>query len=129
LEERIAQGPVPQSPPLLAVSLNGSRFSQGQSMVAGVAMTPGGVPAPVDAYVVLQGPDGSFRSLQLGGALIPGIVPIARGFAPFAYQGPLYSQVITPADAPGAYRWYAVLTVPGTLQFLSPLSQMSFSIP
>jgi hypothetical protein len=60
---------------------------------------------------------------------VPGIVPIARRFAPFNFEGTLAQYTFTGGELGGVYTWYAVLTTPGTLNFVSPLQQVAFSVP
>ena len=91
-------------------------------------LSAGNVPGAVDAYVVLQLPSGQFLSLQLGGALVPGLVPIARRITPVDFQGTLAQYTFTGGEPAGTYTWYAVLTLPGTLNFVSPLRQLAFVI-
>jgi N-acetylneuraminic acid mutarotase len=108
----------------LLVSLNGAAFGPGQTMTVTGRLTPGTIPSPVDAYIVVQLPTGQYLSLQLGGGLVQGIVPIARAFVPFAYDSALASYTFNGAEPAGRYTWYAALTRPGTLQLLTPLQQV-----
>jgi hypothetical protein len=93
--------------------------------VATVHAVGGIVPAPIDAYVVVQA-GGAIFSLQLDGRLVPGLVPLARGVvvptgsAPFAF--PLAGA------PPGDYTWIAGVTAPGTLSLMAPLSTTPFTI-
>lgn len=125
-------GAVPEPPPRqpgLAVDLNASTFSAGQEMTVAAALTPLGTSAPVDAYIVVRLPTGQFLSLQLGGGLVPGIVPIARGLVPFALEAALLVRYpFTGAEPRGTYMWMSVLTAPGTLNFVSPLQQKTFTV-
>jgi hypothetical protein len=81
----------------------------------------------VDAYVVVRLPDGSFLSLQLGGGVVAGVVPIGRGLAPFAFTGELLGYTFRGDEPPGQYTWFAALTEPGTLNVVGPLDQVSFT--
>ena len=63
-------------------------------MTVTAKLSPGSPSEPVDGYVVVQLPTGQFLSLQLGGSIVPGIVPIARGIVPLAYEAAL---VLTPS--------------------------------
>jgi hypothetical protein len=121
--------PPPPMPPLLALGLNGTAFPAGATMALTGTLSAGNVPGAVDAYIVLRLPSGQFLSLQLGGRFVPGIVPIARGFQPFDFQGVLAQYTFTGAEPPGTYTWLAALTAPGTLNFVSPLQQVAFSVP
>jgi hypothetical protein len=99
--------------PTLTITLNGTAFRSGQTMSVTAKLTPGTVAAPVDAYVIVQLPTGGYLSLQLGGGLVQGIVPIARGLVPFPYEGTLASYTFGGAEPLGTYKWYALLTRPG----------------
>jgi hypothetical protein len=110
----------------LGASQDARTYSAGRTMTLTVTLTPGS--APVDAYVVAQLPTGGFLSLQLDGRLVPGIVPIARRFVPFAHQGTLARHTFTGAEPRGTYTWYSVLTQPGTLTFVSPLHESQFVV-
>ena len=112
----------------LAVRLNDAIFDTGETLAVTSALSAGSTPTPVDAYIVVQLPTGQFLSLQLGGGLVPGIVPIARGFVPFTYEGILANYTFTGGEPGGTYTWYAVLTEPGTLNFVSPLRQTTFNV-
>jgi hypothetical protein len=111
----------------LTVSLNAGSFLPGQTMVVTAKLTPSITATMVDAYVVVQLPSGVFLSLQLGGRLVPGIVPIARGFAPFPYEAVLVQYTFSGVEPTGAYTWYSGLSRPGTLEFVTPLQQAVFT--
>jgi hypothetical protein len=113
----------------LSVSLNATSYTAGQVMTLSATLTPLATPATVDAYVVVQLPTGQFFSVQLDGALVPGIVPIARGIVPFSYSGTLAQYQFTGAEPPGTYTWYSVLTQPGTMTFVGVLQQTTFNVP
>jgi hypothetical protein len=121
--------PPPQMPPVLGLGLNGAAFPPGATMTLTGTLSAGNVPGAVDAYVVLQLPSGQFFSLQLGGGLVPGVVPIARGFGPIDFQGVLAQYTFTGAEPPGIYTWISALTAPGTLNLVSPLQQVAFTVP
>jgi hypothetical protein len=120
--------PPPPTPPSFDLSLNQTIFSPGATMTLTGILTAGNVPGAVDAYVVLQLPSGQFLSVQLGGPLVPGIVPIARRITPVDIQATLAQYSFTGGEPGGTYTWYAVLTSPGTLNFVSPLRQLAFVI-
>lgn len=126
-----AQGACPAAPiaPSLSVGLNGTVFSPGLTMAVTGILSAGNVPGLVDAYIVLQLPSGGFLSLQLGGGLAPGIIPLVRGVAPFAVQSLLVQYTFTGVEPRGTYTWYAVLATPGTLNFVSPPQQVAFVVP
>jgi hypothetical protein len=111
----------------LSTNLNGSRFRPGQRMDVSVSLLPGTSPAPADAYLVLQLPNGQFLSWT-GGGLVPGLVPIARGVHPQRFHGKLAELQIPPGVPVGPYRWLSALAQPGTLNLVTPISEARFSI-
>lgn len=111
----------------LTTDLNDVEFGPGHAVDVSVSMDPGAVTAPADAYVVLELPNGQLMSWN-GRGLVPGLVPVARGFVPFAFQGAL-AQVTVPRGAPaGRYTWLSALTAAGTLNLLSPIAESVFTI-
>jgi hypothetical protein len=128
IEPRIMPIAEPVPIPGLAVALNSGGFAAGDRLVLAASLTPLAVPRPVDAYIVVRLPTGQYLSLQLGGALVPGIVPIAQGFVPFDFAGTLAQYTFTGAEPLGTYTWYAALTEPGTLAFIGPVEQIAFTV-
>jgi hypothetical protein len=112
--------PPPPMPPLLALRLNGTAFPAGATMALTGTLSAGNMPGAVDAYIVLRLPSGQFLSLQLGGRFVPGIIPIARGFAPFNFQGGLAQYTFTGAEPPGTYTWLAALNRAGHAELCQP---------
>ncbi len=98
--------PVFGQAPVLSLQLNQSVYGVGETMTVTAKLSPGSPSEPVDAYVVVQLPTGQFLSLQLGGSIVPGIVPIARGIVPLAYEAALVSYTFSGIEPPGAYTWY-----------------------
>lgn len=121
--------PLPPPPPPascgspgLCVQTNASVVAAGSGIAVSAVMNPGGMTSPVDAYVVVGTPGGEIWSLQLNGTLVPGLVPIGRGFVPFPYNGPIFWLPL-PTGAPlGGYTFYSALTAPGTLNLLTPIA-------
>jgi hypothetical protein len=113
----------------LSVSVNDSSFSPGETMALTATMTPLDTPSTADAYVVVQLPSGHFLSMQLNGALVPGIVPIASNIVPVPFTGTLVQYLFTGIEPPGEYTWYSVLTQPGTLVPVGILQQTPFRVP
>ena len=111
-----------------AVSLNGSVYAPGDTMVVTAKLGSGTLATQVDAYVVVKLPTGQFLSLQLGGGVVPGIVPIARSLLPFNYEASLIAYTFSGVEPFGEYTWYAVLTRPGTLEFVGALQQTRFTL-
>jgi hypothetical protein len=104
--------PLPAPPPL-TTTLNQAAFARGQTMVLAARLTPA-VPTPVDAYIVIDVPGIGPLSLQFGGRVVAGTVPIARGFVPFAYTGPVLQYTFNGSEPAGGYQVRAFLTHAGT---------------
>jgi hypothetical protein len=100
-------------PPPLTTTLNQAAFARGQTMVLTARLTPA-VPTPVDAYIVIDVPGIGPLSLQLGGRVVAGTVPIARGLVPFAYTGPVLQYTFNGSEPAGGYQVRAFLTHAGT---------------
>ena len=111
----------------LAVSINSTSFNPGHTMTVTAKLTPGSAPSQVDAYVIVQLPTGQFLSLQLGGGLVPGIVPIARSFIPFAYDASLAQYTFNGSEPLGTYLWHSGLTQPGTLELIGLPQHIAFT--
>jgi hypothetical protein len=111
----------------LTTILNGASFRPGQTLTLTATLTPGQFSDAVDAYIVVRLPGGSYLSL-VNGALVPGLVPIARNIVPFPYTGVVASLVVPPGTPQGTYAWLSTLTVPGTLTLVAPIAETPFSI-
>jgi hypothetical protein len=122
---RIDGLPAPAAPKL-ALQLNAASYHTGDTMTLVATVTPGGAPSAVDAYIMVQLTDGQFLSLQLNGPPVPGQVPIATNLVPAPAQQQVLQYTFTCAEPPGAYTWFAVLTIPGTMNFVSVLEQSPF---
>jgi hypothetical protein len=109
--------PPPVPAPPLTTALNQARFTPGQALVLTATLTPA-VATPVDAYILVDVPGGGTYSLQLGGGIVPGVVPIASGFVPFAYAGTVLQHTFTGGEPQGAYQFRAYLTHAGTSQVI-----------
>jgi hypothetical protein len=59
-------------------------------------------------------PGGVFLSLQLGGGLLPGIVPIATGFTPVPLTQVVVTYTFTGSEPEGAYTFLTGLAVSGS---------------
>jgi subtilisin family serine protease len=119
-----AAGPVA---PTLTLSLNGTTFHTGSTTVVTATLTPGTLSSNVDAYVVVRLPNGSLFSLQFGGPPVPGIVPIARGFVPFAVTAELVRYPFGGTEPVGNYAWFATLGEAGTTNVLGGIDQDPFT--
>ncbi|MGH9383809.1 MAG: hypothetical protein ACRD2N_05940, partial [Vicinamibacterales bacterium] len=62
----------------------------------------------------------------LNGPPVPGQVPIATNFVPAPVQQQVLQYTFNGAEPPGAYTWFAVFTVPGTMNFVSVLEHSPF---
>jgi hypothetical protein len=117
-------------PAPLQVALNGSAFSTGQPLTATVSLIPAlAGPGPVDAYIVVDIPGGVTFSLQLpigANRFVPGQVPIARGFTPFAFSAPVLNVPLA-GIPPGTYTFRTFLTQPGTLNVIGSPGTASFT--
>src|SRR5262249_55856125 len=113
--------------PILSLHLNQTLFHPGDTMVLTVTLVPGLTSPLLDAYIVLQLPDGSFVSLQPVGA-VPGIAPIARGFTAIPFSGVVLSYRFTGAEPRGPYSWFAALTQAGTATLVGPFQQLPFTL-
>lgn len=119
--------PQPPSPPSLTLQLNQTHYTPGQALTLTATVTPGVPATPVDAYIVVQLPTGQFMSAELGGGLVPGIVPIVTNFVPTPLSQQVAQHTFTGAEPVGAYTWFAAFTVPGTQTFVSALEQDTFT--
>lgn len=128
--------PPPPSPPPgsgcaapgLCTSVSASTITRGGAIVVSAQMLPGGLTAAVDAYIVVQTPTEQYWSLQLDGRLVPGVVPIGSGFAPFPYDGPVASVTIPTSWPAGTHTWLSALTSPGTLSLLTPIASATLTV-
>jgi hypothetical protein len=115
--------------PGLQLHLNQASFTRGDTLTVSANLGTLPIARPVDAYVVVQLPGGALLSLQRDGSLVPGIVPIAKAFVPFDFEGQVAQYMFTGAEPKGTYTWYSVLTEGGTMNFVSPLRQINFTVP
>lgn len=124
----VPPGPAPGALPALSLQVNGSVFRAGETISVSATLMPGDdAVSPIDAYVVVKLPDGSLRSLTLGGRLLPGLVPIAIRFRPIAFAGELLRYTFTGTEPPGMYTWFAGVTVPSTLGVIGAIDQHAFT--
>jgi hypothetical protein len=119
-------GASPPAAPALRVSMNQATFTSSDLLVATVDAVAGVAPSAVDAYVVVQLPQGGYLSLQLNGSLVPGLVPIARGVVVPTVSLPFTFPLAR--ASPGSYAWLAAVTVPGTLQAVGAIVRTPFAI-
>lgn len=103
-------------PPLLDVTTDRASYQPGQTMTLSVHYSQGTPADPLDAYVALRGPDGSFESLQARGGrfeLVPtGAMPAPamQGTLPrLEFSGPLATRRWTTSDPSGPWTVFAVL--------------------
>lgn len=117
----------PLEPPSLTLQLNATQFATGHTMTLTATLVPGIPSTPVDAYIVVRLPTGALLSAQLGGGLIDGVRPLATNFVPMPLQHQVAQYTFTGAEPPGTYTWFAALTMPGTLTFVSALEEDTFT--
>jgi hypothetical protein len=106
--------PPPPTTSTLTLQLNQTAFRPGQTLIATATLTPGPTPAVVDAYIVIQLPGGPLLSLQLGGGLLPGIVPIAAGVTPVPLTQAVVTYTFTGAEPEGAFTFFTGLATSGS---------------
>jgi len=53
---------------------------------------------------------------------VPGIVPIARSFVPFVYDGQVFVHTFQAFYPPGTYTFMSALASPGTLNLVTPIA-------
>jgi hypothetical protein len=82
----------------------------------------------VDLYVLLNRPLGGFLSVQLGGGIVGGLVPIATGIVPFPFQGEVFRHTLDGTAPSGVYRALGGATLPGTLNVLGVPNERFFSL-
>jgi hypothetical protein len=119
--------PAPPTPPSLKIQLNATTYHTGDTMTVVATLTPGSAADPVDAYVVVRFPNGQFMSAQLNGPPVAGVVPIAKNIVPVSLQQQVIAYTFNGSEPPGAYTWFAALTLPNTLTFVSALEQDPFT--
>ena len=121
---RIQPSPLLPPPPLtltFATRANAPALSTGGTLAVTATLTPAGHQTPVDAYLVMQLPTGEYYSLQLSGAFVPGVLPLARGFVPFDVTAVVLSHRFQGTEPPGPYTFLSALAAPGTVQLLTPI--------
>lgn len=123
-------GPPPAATHALDVSVNGTSFSTGQTLVVSATLDPSLTgPGPLDAYVVLTIPGGAQFSLQLPlveNLFVPGIHPASTNFFPFPFSGPIMASVLSGLPA-GEYTIIAAVTQAGTFNVITTPSTVSFT--
>lgn len=123
----LAFPPDPSTPPSLSLRLNATAYATRDTMTLTATMTPGARSTGVDAYVVVLTPDGQSFSLRLDGSIVPGVVPIATGFAPFPFTGDLARIAFVSAIPAGRYTWQTYFTEPGTTTVVGVVNDASFT--
>ncbi len=119
---------VPALPQPLTPSLNDGGFLPGQTMVLSVTLDPAlAGPGPVDAYIVVDLPDGSTFSVLLGPTVVPGQVPIATGFAPIPFSGVVLAAALPGSLPEGTYTWRTFLTQSGTSTVIGAAGVATFT--
>jgi hypothetical protein len=119
--------PPPSSSPTLALQLNQNTFRTGQEFVLRATLTPGTTPVTVDAYVLVRLPGGSMLSLTLGGGIVPGVVPIARGLPATNFSGELLRYRFAGTEPVGSYAVTGALAVAGTGNVIGAIAERPFT--
>jgi hypothetical protein len=113
--------------PTLTLQVNQNAFRTAETMIVTVALTPGSAePTSVDAYILIQLPDGTLLSLAPQG-LVVGLVPVATGFTPAVLSGEVLRFTFTGGEPAGTYTWFAALTEAGTLNLIGSVDQDPFA--
>ncbi|MGH7268312.1 MAG: InlB B-repeat-containing protein [Candidatus Rokuibacteriota bacterium] len=113
--------------PSVGLQLNKLAFRPGETMILTATLTSGTAGIVVDAYIVIQTPDGGFFSLQGTEAPVPGIAPIVRGFTPVPFAGEIIRYTFSGGEPTGIYRWFGALTEAGTLRVIGAPDQHVFT--
>jgi hypothetical protein len=111
----------------LTTTLNARSFGPGEVMAVSVSLTPGLSPPRVDAYLVLQLPDGQFVSWTAQGPVV-GIVPLARNVMPVNFRSVIAAISIPHGIPLGTYTWLSALTATGTMNLVSEIAAQRFVI-
>jgi hypothetical protein len=122
-----APPPPPSSSPTLALQLNQNAFRTGQEFALRATLTPGTTPVTVDAYVLVRLPGGGMLSLTLGGGIVPGVVPIARGLPATSFSGELLRYRFAGTEPVGSYAVTGALTVAGTGNVIGAIAERPFT--
>ena len=111
----------------VTTAVNAASFRTGDPFVVTATFTPGDDAIEVDAYTVLQFPNGQYHSLTPQG-LVPGILPLRRTIVAAASTTDLLRLPLPAGAAPGQYTWLSALAVPGTLNLLTPIHGTTFTV-
>lgn len=111
-----------------ALDVNQTSLAAGDIHELTITIDPGATPPAVDAFVLLELPDGRWSFLQSDGTLTATARPFAVDWTPFAVSGVAIRAVI-PANLPaGTYVWHARLFAPGTLDLVTGISSAAFEV-
>ena len=111
----------------VTTAVNAASFRTGDPFVVTATFTPGDDAIEVDAYTVLQFPNGQYHSLTPQG-LVPGILPLRRTTVATTSTIDLLRLPLPAGAAPGQYTWLSALAVPGTLNLLTPITSSTFTV-
>ena len=112
--------------PPLTTTLNQTSFAPGEPLLLSASLTPV-VTTAVDAYIVIDVPGMGPLSLQLDGSVLPGTVPIASGFVPFQFAGPIFQHTFNGGEPAGSYEIRAWLTETGTANVIGSVHVSSLT--
>jgi len=109
-----------------SAAVNQTSFGAGELLALTIDVTPGSAPPAVDAWVMLEQPDGTLLYLQSGGGLTASPTPYFSSWTPLAFSAVVYDTTVT-ADWPaGAYAWHTRLHAPGTFGLVAGVSIAAF---
>ena len=111
---------------LFAVDLNQESFEAGETLELTITVTPGAAPPAVDAYVLLEQPNGGHLYLRPGGELATSPFAMFSGWTPVATSFVALSEPIPGSWPSGTYVWHTRLYEPGTLDLVAGVSTAAF---
>ncbi len=111
-----------------AAEVNAATLTAGRLHTLTLDVAPGVAPPPLDAWVMLELPDGTLAYLQAGGGLSLSPVPFVANWTPVALRGVAFG-LFLPETAPlGDYAWHVRLFRAGTLDLLALPSAAPFAV-
>lgn len=112
----------------MSLALNQQSFSAGKTLKLTASVTPGAAPPNVDAFVMLESPDGTLLYLRSNGTLSPVRRPLASNWNPVAVSGEIVTATITASVPPGRYVWHARVSLPSSPTLVAAASSVAFDV-